>query len=94
MTNGSDNAHSIGIRVDDSDTNTVFEDTFEMVGLTANEGMSIDGTPSNIYVTIDSNDEQELSWPLEAGDRVSEVNIENNPIYHLDQDVFIHTVQV
>ncbi|GAB7017179.1 hypothetical protein JCM18750_00400 [Halostagnicola bangensis] len=58
---------------------------------TANDSISIDGTPSNIHVRIGSESEQESSWPTNDSDqRFEHVDIWYDPERQADQDIFIY----
>ncbi len=88
--NGPRESHSFRVRIGNDLDGYFREETFVMDGETANENVSIEDTPSRIYIKIDSAEEREFPWPAstnELGTTAAKADIWYEPT--LEQDVLI-----
>lgn len=72
------NTHSFTVRTGDRPAGYFFEERLELDGGTANEEIPFDGSPARLFVTIDSEAEQEFPWPVShsgSGDVSNKSNI-------------------
>lgn len=90
--NASQESHSFRIRIGNDVSEAWFhEETLELDAETANEEISIDDTPSRIFIEIDSDEEREFPWPAstsELGNTAQKADIWYEPT--LNQDVLIY----
>lgn len=61
--NGSQNSHTITVRIGNSLEGHFQEEAFDMDAETANENVPVEDTPSRIYLEIDSSEELSFPWP-------------------------------
>ncbi len=88
--NGSQNSHTITVRVGDSLEGQFQEEAFEMDAETANENVPVEDTLSRIYLEIDSSEEMSFPWPAsnsELGSITSKADIWYEP--SLEQEILI-----
>ena len=88
--NGSQDSHTITVRIGSSLEGHFQEEVFEMDAETANENVPVDDTPSRIYLEIDSAEELSFPWPAsnsELGSIASKADIWYEP--SLAQEILI-----
>ena len=61
--NGSQNSHTITVRIANSLEGYFQQEVFEMDAETANENVPVEDTPSRIYLEVDSSEEMSFPWP-------------------------------
>lgn len=89
--NGSQESHTITVRIGNSPEGHFQKEVFEMDAETANENVPVEDTPSRIYLEIDSSEEMSFPWPAsssELGSIASKADIWYEP--SLEQDILIH----
>lgn len=88
--NGSQESHTVRVRIGNNLDGYFQEEVFEMDAETANESVPVEDTPSRIYLKIDSSDERAFPWPAstsELGKSASKADIWYEPT--LEQTVLI-----
>lgn len=88
--NGSQNSHTITVRIANSLEGYFQQEVFEMDAETANENVPVEDTPSRIYLEVDSSEEMSFPWPAsnsELGSIASKADIWYEP--SLEQDILI-----
>jgi hypothetical protein len=89
--NESRDTHSFTVRIGDSPDGYFFEESLELEGETANEDIQFDGSPARLFITIDSEEEQEFPWPVShsgSGEASNKANIYYDPTR--EQEILIY----
>lgn len=88
--NGSRESHTVTVRIGNSLEGHFQEETFEMDAETANERVSVEDTPSRIFLEIDSSGERSFPWPAstsQLGEAARQADIWYEP--DRDQEILI-----